>query len=286
MCSLPWYIWWELIPNLISLWFSADLFWPKAWRIRGRSAQKWGYLSPVSQTMGLFAELFLFPSVRAATKAAEPWPECMWESIWRIEGEDGDDALWLEQRETQQWDAEAHISDTGCCLFVPHVTRQIDEGLVWRLPITEAAYLDKSAHPTGHTLQGMWECSQPPLTLAWMEDGAVDDMCKEWEAEWSTLVSHSTGARAHEHQTYNDKLSACIHHAFSLLLSPLKMQRERRRVGRIRKTEGINGLISLATQQWDIEHEQENVTERWKWSDNLPWPFLQTGSQAGCWSLS
>lgn len=52
-----------------------------------------------------------------------------------------------------------------------------------------------------------------------------------------------TGARAHEHKTYNDKLSACIHHVFTLLLSPLKMQGERRRVGSIRKTESINGLI-------------------------------------------
>ena len=52
--------------------------------------------------MGLFAELFLFLSVRATTKAAEPWPECMCERNWSTEGEDGDDALWLEHRETQQ----------------------------------------------------------------------------------------------------------------------------------------------------------------------------------------
>lgn len=93
----------ELIPNLISLWFLADLFWPEAREnIRGKSAQKWGYRSPVCQTMGLFAELFLFPSVRASTKAAETWPECMWESNWSTEGEDGDDAARLEQRQAQK----------------------------------------------------------------------------------------------------------------------------------------------------------------------------------------
>lgn len=42
----------------------------------------------------------------------------------------------------------------------------------------EAAYLDQAAYPTGHTLQGMKEGGQPPLTLAWMEDRAADDMCK------------------------------------------------------------------------------------------------------------
>lgn len=134
ICSLPWHIWWELIPNLISLWSLAHLFWPQARRISGRSAQKWGYRSPVSQTMGLFAELFLFPSVRATTKAAELWPECMWESNWSAEGEDGGDALWLEERETQRWAAEAPVSDTACCLSVPRVTRQFDEGLAQRLP--------------------------------------------------------------------------------------------------------------------------------------------------------
>lgn len=111
-------------------------------------------------------------------------------------------------------------------LPVPHAAWRLDGGLALWLPITEAADLDKVAYPTGHTLQGMWEYSQPPLTLAWMEDGAADDMCREWEAEWSMLVSHSTGAWAHKHTTYNDKLSAWIHHAFTLLLSPIKMQRE------------------------------------------------------------
>lgn len=40
-----------------------------------------------------------------------------------------------------------------------------------------------------------------------------------------------TSTRAHEHKTYNDKLSACSHHAFTLLLSPLKMQGEREETG-------------------------------------------------------
>lgn len=85
------------------------------------------------------------------------------------------------------WKREKHSGEmqklTYRTLLVPRVAWRLDGGLALWLPITEAADSDKAAYPTGHTLQGMWECCQPPLTLAWMEDGAADDMCREWEAE-------------------------------------------------------------------------------------------------------
>lgn len=236
---LPWYVWNELIPNLISQWFLADLFWPEARKNKRQERTKVGLPVPCEQRMGLFAELFLFPSVRATTKAAEPWPECMWESNWSTEGEDGAGALWLEERETQQRDAEAHISDTACpscgltfrrgsCTVAPnHRSCRLGQGC-----------LSNWSHPAGHV-------GVLPASSDVSMDGGRS--CRWHVQSVGGWMKHACES---QHRRTSTRLIMTSFQAEFIMHSPLcchysKCREREETVGRIRQRESINGLINL-----------------------------------------